>query len=369
MPHGPKTDRPSTKQLLRLLRHNKKPGQYLDDNMHHDYLAFSADSMEDFLQSHKSDKSFIFRAVSADRAKQVILSKGMKNLILKEPKFNESESWLWINYGNDQKVFAGFDRENSLIAIAFFEFDIQAEEIVETQFRIEFAWRRDRINKDINHDQTILSNIAVVGGIDCDFKLQSADSIKLSETLKYLARTGFIISPEFTLDVINLADGRDFLQEEKKYDLVILLYIYKIGGAVSNSDTKSSDYEGSSFINSPHHSLENWSKCIESTNTKALVSFGGIRSEITVNVVEKSDSFTVAISGKDVSHQDYESSKGDAPYFSAFAFNKDFLSKVQSHFSNNPVSNTTTLRETILADSNLELTHMTSNQIIPQRKS
>jgi len=69
-------------------------------------------------------------------------------------------------------------------------------------------------------------------------------------------------------DFIDLNDGRDFLAENKSYDIVVLHMIY------SPSQPYHRMYEPGIFIISTQHSSENWCRRLISTGAKYIFTFG-----------------------------------------------------------------------------------------------
>ena len=78
------------------------------------------------------------------------------------------------------------------------------------------------------------------------------------------------------MDYIDLNDGRDFLKENKKYNLVALMRVYHphIGGqhSVRVSQQQTGD---SMFKLSSDHTPEKWKNRLKSTNAEIIFVFGG----------------------------------------------------------------------------------------------
>lgn len=74
-----------------------------------------------------------------------------------------------------------------------------------------------------------LKFIAAVGVYDAEIGGPEKDSVRLTQALDYSLKSGFLIDPDFEIDVINFREGRDFLVEEKPADLVFVSYIISGG--------------------------------------------------------------------------------------------------------------------------------------------
>jgi len=77
-----------------------------------------------------------------------------------------------------------------------------------------------------------------------------------------------ILDQRFENDYIDLNEGRDFLKENKKYDIVILHYIY----APSHFSGRTQGYFGTSS----EHTPQNWARRLVGTDAKYIFTVGGI---------------------------------------------------------------------------------------------
>jgi len=69
-------------------------------------------------------------------------------------------------------------------------------------------------------------------------------------------------------DFIDLGDGRDFLEENNKYDIVILHMVYDPPKGTRNSP------KGSIYHISKHHNRDRWRASLTSTGAKYIFAFG-----------------------------------------------------------------------------------------------
>jgi hypothetical protein len=95
------------------------------------------------------------------------------------------------------------------------------------------------------------------------------DSARIIEAIEWMDDHNFTVPSQS--DFLDLSRGRDFLAEDKTYDVVILHYIYR------------GDYESSKMKNglstSPLSTWGNWHKRLVSTQARLIFVFGG-QSEI-----------------------------------------------------------------------------------------
>lgn len=130
-----------------------------------------------------------------------------------------------------------------------------------------------------------ITRIAVVGGLDLDFSNPfSRDAMLLGMLLSYLGYSGIPVSPDFTADCVNLRDGRDFLREQKKYDLVFIPRILARGTperfthdvrfprmSLLPSDLRDPFANAVSPLDTP----ERWQRRCRMAGAKMIVTFGG----------------------------------------------------------------------------------------------
>lgn len=228
-----------------------------------------------------------------------------------------------------------------------------SDEIAELVYRISCLINEQCRLKRVSNSHKI-KKICFVGGIDCDFKSDSSDASRLRNTIRYCLDSGIDIDPNFTVDVVNLCDGRDFLKEKSHYDMVILGYIFKYDGNNTDVTLPRKDYEGASTINSNIHSLQKWTDRIEATGAKIVVTYGGVRSEVTVNDLDKAMSLSILMPAADIHAPNYNPNALDNPFMSAFALNKSYLKLIKSQLSKTDNAFNTALARSIL-DSNLDL--------------
>ena len=79
---------------------------------------------------------------------------------------------------------------------------------------------------------------------------------------------GLVNNVKLDNDYIDLNNRRDFLAENKKYDIVIIKYVF-------DAPTKLGDHHKGFFGVSEHHSSKNWRYRILRSNAKVVFAFGG----------------------------------------------------------------------------------------------
>lgn len=97
-----------------------------------------------------------------------------------------------------------------------------------------------------------------------------SDRDRLHEVGEWLEKRDSEIAQEYynkrSDDYIDLNDNRDFLKENKTYDIVILHHIYEPGRV----------RDASPFRISPVHNRQNWIKRLHSTGAKYIFAYGDI---------------------------------------------------------------------------------------------
>ena len=72
-----------------------------------------------------------------------------------------------------------------------------------------------------------LKTIAAIGAYDGEIGGSQRDSYRLTRVAEYLLKSGFVLDPDYSIDVVNFREGRDFLNEDKKADLVFVANILR----------------------------------------------------------------------------------------------------------------------------------------------
>ena len=130
-----------------------------------------------------------------------------------------------------------------------------------------------------------LKTIASVGAYNFTFDGEDVDSKRLSEGLKYLLRSGFLIDPDFDVDVVNFREKRDFLSEDKTYDAVFAAYILAYQGRLTHSfhDATFSQLREEKTIRgylgtvmSERHYPENWLDRVRTAGAHVVMTYGGL---------------------------------------------------------------------------------------------
>ncbi|MFA7276589.1 MAG: hypothetical protein WC043_07295 [Pseudobdellovibrionaceae bacterium] len=129
-----------------------------------------------------------------------------------------------------------------------------------------------------------LRTIAAVGAYDAEIGGRGRDSDRLTDALDYLLRSGFLIDPDFEIDIVNFREGRDFLFEDKQADLVFVSNI--MSGRPSclpvfwKAQAGQLSEDQLIITVSRRNEPAFWAHRIEEAKTKFVVTFGG---EIEVN--------------------------------------------------------------------------------------
>ncbi len=135
-----------------------------------------------------------------------------------------------------------------------------------------------------NPDLPRLRNIASVGSYDGVVGGPGVDSRRLTGVMSYLLQSGFMIDPDFNIDVINFRQKRDFLIEETKADLVFVSFILarRVRGTLVYGQTmnehaeKAHDYRMVyGLALSDQHDLTKWKNRIEGSGAKIVATYGG----------------------------------------------------------------------------------------------
>jgi hypothetical protein len=151
---------------------------------------------------------------------------------------------------------------------------------------------RARCALDFNQAADAIKNIAVVGvARPMLFGLNGGDedSVRIRHMLNFLAAQGEAISPDFELDAVSFTNGRDFLKEDKQYDMVFVSCIPRDEDS-GGSDLKVTDESLSDYMNaqrdevlvhrlagalSDEHCPSAWAKRLQQSGAKLCVTFGG----------------------------------------------------------------------------------------------
>lgn len=122
-----------------------------------------------------------------------------------------------------------------------------------------------------------LKSIAAVGVYDAVIGGDGTDSERLTATLDYIQRSGFLIDPDFIIDPINFREGRDFLFEDKPVDLVFVSYI--LAGAQAPyfwaHDAQKFNPDEISYTVSRRGCRGGWANHIDEIGAKMVVTYGG----------------------------------------------------------------------------------------------
>lgn len=156
---------------------------------------------------------------------------------------------------------------------------------------------REKCARDFASAAKPLKNIAVVGvaqPLFFGFNGGDEDSLRIRHILNYLAQKQVAIDKDFALDAVSFTNGRDFLKEDKTYDLVFVSCIPRdeaSGG--TDLKIKAQDLEGHKNAGhdifaaqalagalSDEHSPKKWAYRVAQSGAQYAISFGG-QDEIT----------------------------------------------------------------------------------------
>lgn len=140
-----------------------------------------------------------------------------------------------------------------------------------------------------------LKTIAAVGAYDAVIGGKRADSRRLTGIMSYLMHSTILIDPNFSIDVVNFSNKRNFLEEDKKYDLVFISFILRQalrGTFVYGSRQKEelslrglADFRGYYGVAlSKDHNDAAWQGRVSSCDAKVIATYGGA-SEIGTQVL------------------------------------------------------------------------------------
>ncbi len=135
-----------------------------------------------------------------------------------------------------------------------------------------------------NPDVPRLRHIATVGAYDGVIGGAGVDSRRLTAVMAYLLQSGFMIDPDFQVDVVNFRQSRDFLREETKADMVFVSFI--LASVLRNTlvydvhlnavAEQSQDYRHTYGIAlSDRHNIEVWRRRIAQSGAEMVVTYGG----------------------------------------------------------------------------------------------
>lgn len=125
-----------------------------------------------------------------------------------------------------------------------------------------------------------LRDIAAVGALDAEIGGYGVDSQRLTATLHYLLDSGFLIDPDFKIDVINFRDNRNFLIEDKPTDLIYVGYIIRHHDRLMDSFEFSPapaprDTNTLICMLSRRHDAPHWGDRARQSGAKMIFAYGG----------------------------------------------------------------------------------------------
>lgn len=149
--------------------------------------------------------------------------------------------------------------------------------MIDTSAEHEFR-ERCRVLCARHPDFPRLHTIAAVGAYDAEIGGTQPDSNRLTNALNYILDSGFLIDPGFEIDVVNFREGRDFLREDKKADLVFVSYILKdriYADIFDVAARKETDPLALCAAVSWRNTDGGWCQRVKDAETKLIVTYGG----------------------------------------------------------------------------------------------
>jgi len=137
-------------------------------------------------------------------------------------------------------------------------------------------------------EQPRLKTIAAVGAYDAQIGGHGVDSKRLTGIVTYLLQSGILIDPDFSVDVVNFREKRNFLEEDKKADLVFVALIlanhiwrmhretHDFSDRIHDLAYRSHDYRAVLGMTLSHdHTHVAWEKRIAEAGAKIIATYGG----------------------------------------------------------------------------------------------
>ena len=140
--------------------------------------------------------------------------------------------------------------------------------------------------------QPAIRSIAFVGALRCAIGDDDMDSVRMTHGLDYLLRSDVVVHPEFTIDVINLYHGRDFLAEGGTADLLFVSFVPNVehrlfarldpsvleaqrDALAAGRDARDEAYFWQA--RSSQHDAETWRRRAAATGAQLVLTVGGRR--------------------------------------------------------------------------------------------
>lgn len=133
-----------------------------------------------------------------------------------------------------------------------------------------------------------IKTIAAVGAYNAVIGGPRSDSKRLTGIISYLMRSGALIDPDFSIDLVNFSVNRNFLKEDKTYDLVFISYILREqlkgtfvydggsgGGTKRNFPSLLEHHRFYGVALSHDHNDSSWRQRISSCDAKIVATYGG----------------------------------------------------------------------------------------------
>lgn len=145
-----------------------------------------------------------------------------------------------------------------------------------------------------------VKTVAAVGSYDAVIGGTAEDSRRLTAVMAYMLRSGFLIDPDFSIDVVNFSKRRDFLAEKKTADLVFVSFILAQHLSSTSIYGKDVDRMAKALPENPdpwfqlapifgralsrHHNEQAWQERLAACAPKMVVTYGG-QHEISTQVL------------------------------------------------------------------------------------
>lgn len=102
-----------------------------------------------------------------------------------------------------------------------------------------------------------------------------ADSLRLMEVITWMADNGYDLPYRPGSDFLDLRHGRDFLAEEKCYDVVVLHFLFRGGFGIPFGVTMKG-HQGKQLSTSPLATWSAWRRRLVASNALLVFAFGGL---------------------------------------------------------------------------------------------
>lgn len=126
-----------------------------------------------------------------------------------------------------------------------------------------------------------IRTIASVGAFDNRLGHSTRDASRLTHSLEYLLKSGFLVDPEFSVDAVNFMDNRDFIREDTQADLIFVSYIIRHSTERTAVFRRAAEGAPRPAIKdltcmlSRYHDEHRWTERARRAGAKMIVAYGG----------------------------------------------------------------------------------------------